>query len=47
MGKSVDWSEEMNYARSDVCSGGYYGNVIYTDTSNRGGKYYGAMNDNL
>ena len=43
----VDWSEERNCARSDVCSDGYYGNVIYTDRSNRGGKYYGAMNDNL
>ncbi len=43
----VDWSEERNCACSDVCSDGYYGTIIYTDTSNRGGGYYGAMNDNL
>ena len=32
----VDWSEESNCACSDVCSDGYYGSIIYTDTPIRG-----------
>ena len=32
----VDLSEESNCACSDVCSDGYYGSIIYTDTPIRG-----------